>query len=100
MCAKCLAVRGGTMKRRAICLLVIAAGILAACAGKTIEQSAQEGAATSAQMAQTAVGGVQGNATPTPVTLMLDWVPNVNHTGIFVAQDQGYFTDAGDRKSV
>jgi ABC-type nitrate/sulfonate/bicarbonate transport system substrate-binding protein len=29
------------------------------------------------------------------VTLMLDWVPNTNHTGIFVAQDQGYFTDAG-----
>jgi ABC-type nitrate/sulfonate/bicarbonate transport system substrate-binding protein len=31
----------------------------------------------------------------TEVTLMLDWVPNVNHTGIFVAQDQGYFTDSG-----
>ncbi len=31
----------------------------------------------------------------TPVTLMLDWVPNTNHTGLFVAQDQGYFTDAG-----
>ena len=29
------------------------------------------------------------------VTLMLDWVPNTNHTGIFVAQDQGYFNDAG-----
>jgi ABC-type nitrate/sulfonate/bicarbonate transport system substrate-binding protein len=29
------------------------------------------------------------------VTLMLDWVPNTNHTGIFVAQDQGYFHDAG-----
>ncbi|MFW5842891.1 MAG: ABC transporter substrate-binding protein [Spirochaetota bacterium] len=29
------------------------------------------------------------------VTFMLDWVPNVNHVGIFVAQDQGYFADAG-----
>jgi ABC-type nitrate/sulfonate/bicarbonate transport system substrate-binding protein len=29
------------------------------------------------------------------VTLMLDWVPNTNHTGIFVAQAQGYFEDAG-----
>lgn len=29
------------------------------------------------------------------VTLMLDWVPNTNHTGIFVAQSQGYFEDAG-----
>jgi ABC-type nitrate/sulfonate/bicarbonate transport system substrate-binding protein len=35
--------------------------------------------------------------TPTlqDVTLMLDWVPNTNHTGIFVAQANGYFEDAG-----
>jgi ABC-type nitrate/sulfonate/bicarbonate transport system substrate-binding protein len=31
----------------------------------------------------------------TPVTLMLDWVPNTNHTGIFVAEANGYFEDAG-----
>lgn len=31
----------------------------------------------------------------TPVTLMLDWVPNTNHTGIFVAQEKEYFTEAG-----
>ena len=31
----------------------------------------------------------------TPVTLILDWVPNTNHTGLFIAQDQGYFTDQG-----
>jgi ABC-type nitrate/sulfonate/bicarbonate transport system substrate-binding protein len=31
----------------------------------------------------------------TPVKLMLDWVPNTNHTGIYVAQDMGYFEDAG-----
>jgi ABC-type nitrate/sulfonate/bicarbonate transport system substrate-binding protein len=30
-----------------------------------------------------------------PVKLMLDWVPNTNHTGIFVAQTKGYFKDAG-----
>ena len=31
----------------------------------------------------------------TEVTFMLDWVPNTNHTGIFVAQERGYFTEAG-----
>ena len=31
----------------------------------------------------------------TPVTLMLDWVPNTNHTGIFVAEREGYFEEAG-----
>ncbi|MFP4564968.1 MAG: ABC transporter substrate-binding protein [Spirochaetaceae bacterium] len=29
------------------------------------------------------------------VTFMLDWVPNVNHVGIFVAQERGYFAEAG-----
>jgi len=31
----------------------------------------------------------------TPVRLMLDWVPNVNHLGIFVAGEEGYFEEAG-----
>ena len=30
-----------------------------------------------------------------PVTLILDWVPNTNHTGIFVAEANGYFEEAG-----
>ncbi|RLE35428.1 ABC transporter substrate-binding protein [Candidatus Acetothermia bacterium] len=29
------------------------------------------------------------------VSIALDWTPNTNHTGIFVAQDLGYFADAG-----
>jgi ABC-type nitrate/sulfonate/bicarbonate transport system substrate-binding protein len=40
------------------------------------------------------------SCTPTPagltkVTLMLDWVPNTNHTGLFVARERGYFAEAG-----
>lgn len=31
----------------------------------------------------------------TPVKFMLDWVPNTNHTGIFVARDKGYFKEEG-----
>lgn len=37
-------------------------------------------------------------ATPsaaTKITLMLDWVPNTNHTGLFVARDKGYFAAEG-----
>ena len=30
-----------------------------------------------------------------PVTFMLDWVPNTNHTGIFVAEANGYFEESG-----
>ncbi|HEM55965.1 MAG: ABC transporter substrate-binding protein [Caldisericum exile] len=29
----------------------------------------------------------------TKVTLMLDWTPNTNHTGIYVALDKGYFKE-------
>ncbi len=31
----------------------------------------------------------------TPVTFMLDWVPNTNHTGVFVAEANHYFEEAG-----
>ncbi len=39
--------------------------------------------------------GDQASGGPTPVRLMLDWVPNTNHTGIYVAEDKGYFAEAG-----
>jgi len=29
------------------------------------------------------------------VSVMLDWVPNTNHTGLYVAQERGYFTQQG-----
>ncbi len=29
------------------------------------------------------------------VTIVLDWTPNTNHTGIFVAKELGYFEEAG-----
>ncbi len=31
----------------------------------------------------------------TKVTVILDWVPNTNHTGLYVAQDKGYFEEEG-----
>ncbi|AFV01380.1 Hydroxymethylpyrimidine ABC transporter, substrate-binding protein component [Dehalobacter sp. UNSWDHB] len=34
------------------------------------------------------------------LTLMLDWTPNTNHTGLFVAQDKGYFKDQGLEVSI
>ncbi|EEQ60103.1 ABC transporter substrate-binding protein [Clostridiales bacterium TF09-2AC] len=29
------------------------------------------------------------------ITFVLDWTPNTNHTGLYVAQEKGYFKDAG-----
>ena len=32
---------------------------------------------------------------PTPATLSLDWVPNTNHTGFYVALDKGWYAEEG-----
>ena len=29
------------------------------------------------------------------ITFVLDWTPNTNHTGLYVAQNQGYFEEEG-----
>jgi ABC-type nitrate/sulfonate/bicarbonate transport system substrate-binding protein len=29
------------------------------------------------------------------LTVLLDWVPNTNHTGVYVAKDKGYYEDEG-----
>ncbi|HHV65182.1 MAG TPA: ABC transporter substrate-binding protein [Peptococcaceae bacterium] len=29
------------------------------------------------------------------ISFVLDWTPNTNHTGLYVAKDQGYFAEAG-----
>jgi len=31
----------------------------------------------------------------TKVTVLLDWLPNTNHTGLYVAKDKGYFKAEG-----
>src|SRR4030067_2626950 len=46
-------------------------------------------------LAACAAPAAEPSPPPSAVTLMLDWVPNTNHTGIFVAQAEGYFEQAG-----
>ena len=36
-----------------------------------------------------------GDEDLTKITFVLDWTPNTNHTGIYVAKEKGYFEDAG-----
>lgn len=37
----------------------------------------------------------RSNEDTTPVSFMLEWTPNTNHTGIYVAQEKGYFKEEG-----
>lgn len=62
------------MKKKAmaivLCLILATAG-LAACSNKSTDTGKEK------------------------VRIVLDWTPNTNHTGLYVAQKQGYFEDAG-----
>ena len=47
------------------------------------------------------VSGCANNSTDlTEITIVLDWTPNTNHTGLFVAQTNGYFEQAGLRVNI
>lgn len=37
----------------------------------------------------------QGEGKKEKIRIVLDWTPNTNHTGLYVAQEKGYFSDAG-----
>lgn len=37
----------------------------------------------------------KGNNSLEKITFVLDWTPNTNHTGLYVAQELGYFEEAG-----
>lgn len=52
------------------------------------------GAACGGNRATTGEGTTSEGATK-KVTVMLDWTPNTNHAGIYLAQAQGWYRDAG-----
>ena len=39
--------------------------------------------------------GTTGESGLQNITVVLDWVPNTNHTGIYVAKENGYYNDQG-----
>jgi ABC-type nitrate/sulfonate/bicarbonate transport system substrate-binding protein len=63
-------------KTLVLCLIVILTFSFAACGTRT-----KSPAAAPAELEK--------------VTVVLDWVPNTNHTGFYVAKDLGYYAEAG-----
>nr|MCR4605595.1 ABC transporter substrate-binding protein [Eubacterium sp.] len=78
-----------TIKRIVSLVCVLMLTVTATACGndkKTNEANkAASGAAASEEKAD--VGG--------KITMVLDWTPNTNLTGLYVAQEKGYFSDAG-----
>ena len=57
------------------------------CAGCSLEQPAAPANANK--------GAGQNSGGTTEITFALDYTPNTNHTGIYVAQEKGYFDEVG-----
>ena len=62
---------------------------LTAC-GNASSNGSADAAGTEAAATETAE-----NKELTELTFVLDWTPNTNHTGLYVAQSEGYFEEAG-----
>lgn len=52
-------------------------------------------AALAAVLALLLAGCGGGDGGTQPIRVALDWTPNTNHTGLFVAQQEGWFREAG-----
>ena len=77
-------------RKKAIGLLL--AGVLAilpACGG------GNSGGNGGAEPGGVTGGDNGGGPSLTPVKVVLDWSPNTNHTGLYVARDQGFYEEEG-----
>ncbi|MGI6029550.1 MAG: ABC transporter substrate-binding protein [Candidatus Heteroscillospira sp.] len=68
------------MKKSLVLLLCLALCLTAGCGGKAPESTAPESAAPEE---------------PKDITVCLDWTPNTNHTGLYVAAAKGFYEEAG-----
>lgn len=67
----------------------LATGVAVAAVAGLLTACSSGGAATDTTETSAASGEL------TPVTFALDWTPNTNHTGLYVAIEKGYFEEAG-----
>ncbi|MDE6852237.1 MAG: ABC transporter substrate-binding protein [Lachnospiraceae bacterium] len=58
------------------------------------------GCGTSRGSKDSASGNAADQTDKTEITIVLDWTPNTNHTGLYVAEEKGYFADAGLQVSI
>ena len=74
------------MKKKivSILLVVIMTFLLAACGNNDTSDSNAENSNNN-----------DGTKELTEITFVLDWTPNTNHTGLYVAEKNGYFEEAG-----
>ena len=92
------------MKKKYMAALLAASIVLSATACGSSKNAAdpQPGnSSTQSEAAGSQNGSANGSSGNTEtkdleeITFVLDWTPNTNHTGLYVAQEKGYFEEAG-----
>lgn len=78
--------------RAAAVAAALLAAVAAACSAPTAAPPAAGGATIAPADLDELAARTEG---PTPVTVLLDWVPNTNHSGLYLAAQRGYFDEAG-----
>jgi ABC-type nitrate/sulfonate/bicarbonate transport system substrate-binding protein len=73
--------------------LLMVFGLIAAACGDDDDAAPSDDAAASEDASASSGDGAA--AETETVTLQLDWVPNTNHTGFFVADEMGYYAEEG-----
>lgn len=83
------------MKQKILAVLLAAVlmGTMAGCAAGKEEKTDQDD--TENQGSTENQDSDDGDSQLEKLTVVLDWTPNTNHTGLYVAQAKGYFKEAG-----
>lgn len=95
------------MKKKSVASLFAASlmglSLLTGCSSGESAPEASDSTQTASSQEETAASeetaseesSVSGDGSMEDVTVILDYVANTNHTGMYVALDKGYYTDAG-----
>lgn len=80
---------------RAIVFSVVIALLLVACGGPSPSATPAGPSGAASGSAPASPVPASPSVTPARVRLALDWTPNTNHSGFFVARHEGWYRDAG-----
>ncbi|WP_048749822.1 MULTISPECIES: ABC transporter substrate-binding protein [Paenibacillus] len=92
-----MGISSGMGKKAGLAALVLAT-LLAGCGGNGNGASGGNNGSGNSGTATPAPSGSAGTSTSAPVKkvkVVLDWTPNTNHTGLYVARDKGFFLNHG-----
>jgi ABC-type nitrate/sulfonate/bicarbonate transport system substrate-binding protein len=83
------------MKRLFTVLAAVLLLVGAACGSDSRPAASSTTGGTGAAAGDAGTAATAPKGAPQKVTVVLDWTPNTNHSGLYLAQQRGYYKDAG-----